>query len=92
MVPNRYDSRHIWSLSKLKLQAYLVPIITKIASIIGPPYINRDRWTPEICDGGHRHWADKPQKGVSIDLWVKPISLSTVQFGPHFRGAFKIYK
>ena len=37
MVPIRYDCRHICYLSLSRLQAYLVPITTKIASIIGPP-------------------------------------------------------
>ena len=37
MVPNRYGCRHIWSPTWSRLHAYLVPITTKIASIIGPP-------------------------------------------------------
>ena len=36
MVPIRYDCRHIWS--PTKLQAYLVPTMTDIAGILGPPY------------------------------------------------------
>ena len=32
------DCRHIWSLSKLKLQAYLIAFWSKIAGIFGPFY------------------------------------------------------
>ena len=31
------NCRHIWSPTKLLLQAYLVPTLTDIAGIIGPP-------------------------------------------------------
>ena len=40
LVPIERDCKHIWSVSDLRLQAYLVPFVTKIASIFGPCHIN----------------------------------------------------
>ena len=48
MVPNRYDCRHIWCPSWLRLQAYMIPIETETVGIFGPLLNQECRhiWSP----------------------------------------------